>query len=113
MTRGDYEERARRNDESRTKAGHHAEPWSSDEIEILLTWDGSEAELLEMAELLERTIEACRQRFYEARRGHLRVRTESVTVTVVTGWLVGYCFECGRFGDVYSNGTVSLCEDCR
>lgn len=106
-----YEERARRNDESRAKAGHHAEPWSSDEIDLLLEWDGSEEELATVAELLERTIEACRQRFYEARRGHVVVRR--TTVTVVTGWLVGYCFECGRFGDVYSNGSVSLCEDCK
>lgn len=104
-------DRLARNDESRTYAEHHAEPWSGDEIDFLMTWEGGEEDLAALAELLGRTIEACRQRFYEVRRGHVRV---SVTqVTVVTGWLVGYCFECGRFTDVYNNGIVSLCEDHR
>jgi len=115
MSRGDYEERAARNDESRTKASQHAEPWTGEELDFLLTeWnDGSEETLAIVAEILGRTIEACRQRFYEGRRGHIRVRTETTVTTVVRGWLVGYCFECGRFGDVYSDGNVSRCEDCQ
>lgn len=106
-----YEDRQRRNDESRNKAEAHKEPWSAEEAELLAEWDGTEEELATIAELCGRTIEACRQRFYSQRRGH--VVTHTVTVEVTTGWLVGYCFECGRFTDVYSNGTVSRCEDCR
>lgn len=111
MSRGDYEERQARNDESRNRAEHHAEPWTSEELEFLLLWEGSEEDLAVIAELLGRTIEAARQRFYLGRRGHRVV--EVTQVTVIRGWLVGYCFECGKFGDVHSDGTVSLCEDCR
>lgn len=104
-------ERLRRNAESKEHAEHDGEPWSGDELDILRLWSGDEDELAVTAELLGRTIEACRQRFYEARRGHVRVKRE-VTVTV-TGWLVGFCFVCGKFGDVFSDGTVSRCEDCK
>ncbi len=110
----DDAERLRRNAESKEHAEHDGEPWSSDELEQLHGyWDGTEDTLAEIAELLGRTIEACRQRYYETRRGHIRVqRTITVTETV-KGWLVGYCFNCGRFTDVYSDGTVSRCDDCR
>lgn len=107
----DWADRQRRNDESRNRAEAHREPWSEEEAGLLADWDGTEAELEVIAELLGRTIEACRQRYYVQRRGH--AVTHTVTFQVTTGWLVGYCFECGRFTDVYSNGTVSLCEDCR
>ena len=86
----DYEARREVNDESRNHAGHHGEPWSGYEIDLLLQWDGSESELLDLAEMLGRTVEACRQRFYEARSGKVRDpratarRTRSVTRTVTT-----------------------------
>lgn len=107
--RRDHEERLRRNDASRNKASHHTEPWTTEELEQLHGfWDGTNETLAEIAELLGRTIEACRQMYYtDKREGHVRVET----TVVVKGWLVGYCFKCGVFGDVYSDGTVSLCED--
>jgi hypothetical protein len=109
-----HEERLRRNEESKTKAEHDGEPWSGEELEQLVEyWDGTEETLADIAEILGRTIEACRQRYYETRRGHIRVSIKQETTVTVRGWLVGFCFECGSFGDVYSNGTVSLCEDCR
>lgn len=112
----DYEERAGRNDESRNVAKHHTEPWSADETEQLLGfWDGSEETLAEIAEILGRTIEACRQRYYISRRGYLALdieKSESGMMTI-TGWLVGFCFHCGRFGDVYSDGLAASCEECR
>lgn len=60
----DYEQRKAVNDESRTKAEHHQEVWSEEEIALLVEcWN--DAPLEEIAEALGRTVEACRQRFYE------------------------------------------------
>ncbi len=105
--------RLQRNLESKAWAEHDGEPWSGDELDVLMLWQGGEDELATLSELLGRTIEACRQRFYEARRGHIRVRTTVTVTETVTGWLVGFCFSCGKFTDVYSDGTVSRCDECR
>lgn len=108
-----HEERLRRNAESKWVAENDGQPWSAEEIEELHAyWDGSEEMLFEIAELLGRTIEACRQRYYET-RGHVKITRTTTTKVVTRGWLVGYCFTCGKFGDVFSDGTVSLCEDCK
>lgn len=107
-----HEERLRRNSASKRHAEHDGEPWSQDELDQLFGfWDGTEDTLTEIAELLGRTIEACRERYYKARRGHVRV--ETTTIQVTKGWLVGYCFECGKFTDVYSDGSTARCEDCK
>lgn len=75
----DETRRKERNEASRNRADHYAEPWLGWEIELLMQWDGTEAELEELAELLGRTIEACRQHFYVTRRdgqgGPSRART--------------------------------------
>lgn len=109
-------ERQQRNEESRAWAEHDREPWSAEEVEQLLGfWDGTEETLWEIAELLGRTIEACRQRYYDTiagRKGGSRGHTITITVEV-KGWLVGYCFNCGRHTDVYSDGSVALCDECR
>jgi hypothetical protein len=80
-----HAERLARNDESRNKAGHHREPWSVDEVDFLMQWDPAEGDgdLIIIAECLGRTIEACRQRFYEVKRGEVHVfRSKTTTVTV-------------------------------
>ncbi|HXJ66210.1 MAG TPA: SANT/Myb-like DNA-binding domain-containing protein [Actinomycetota bacterium] len=92
--------RLARNDESRNKAEHHAEPWSQYEDEFLAEMWGepgsathTEGNLAEIAEALGRTIEACRERYYKVRRATTvtyttRTRTEragyseEVTTTV-------------------------------
>lgn len=109
-----HSERLRINQESKAHADHDGEPWSQEELDQLFGyWDGTEQMVREIAELLGRTIEACRERFYKARRGHLRVTDKATTTVVVRGWLVGYCFCCGQFGDVYSDGQTALCDDCK
>lgn len=83
----DYEARREVNDESRNRAEHHGEPWTGYEIDLLMQWDGSESELLDLSEMLGRTVEACRQRFYETRSGKVRTprpSRRSVTRTVTT-----------------------------
>lgn len=66
-----HEDRLRRNDESRHRADHHAEQWTKEEDDFLQAFwrDADEAEV---AEILGRTIEACRQRFYVVRRGEVK-----------------------------------------
>lgn len=59
-----YEERRIANEASRNAAAHHAEVWEYWEIELLEEGWG-ESTLPEIAELLGRTIEACRQKHYE------------------------------------------------
>jgi hypothetical protein len=75
----DWGLRKERNEASRNKAGHYAEPWLGWELDLLMQWDGTEAELEDLAELLGRTIEACRQHFYITRKegqgGPSRART--------------------------------------
>lgn len=65
----DYTERQAANDLSRTKATAHQELWEEFEIELLEEgWSADEATLPEIAELLGRTIEACRQKHYDLRK---------------------------------------------
>jgi hypothetical protein len=70
-------------------AEHDREPWSSEEIEFLMEFfagaKGDPVEEREVAEALGRTIEACRQRFYETRKGRcstVSVKTTTTTTTV-------------------------------
>ena len=76
------------NAETVANATHHREPWSTDEIEFLFEfWPdavGDSSEEREVAEALGRTIEACRQRFYEARRNRGRIVNTKVTTTTTT-----------------------------
>lgn len=49
-----------------TALTNHATRWTVQEVEFLAeSWDGTEETLSAVAELLERTVEACRQRYYE------------------------------------------------
>lgn len=93
-------ERLRRNAASKAKAEHDREPWSADELDWLHSWTpGDEGYLAELAELLGRTIEACREKFYKSRRAGFSVsytRTVShpdgTTVSSRTeyrGWMEG------------------------
>lgn len=79
-----YEVRAVENDRSRNRAEHHKEPWSMTELELLLQWDGSHDELALTAELLGRTIEACRQQFYISRKEGIHVRRTTTRRSVET-----------------------------
>lgn len=81
----DNMERLRRNAESKAMAEHDREPWSAEDIDFLLTFfdeaKGDPAEEREVAEALGRTIEACRQRFYDVRSGRRPSFTVRRTVT--------------------------------
>lgn len=80
--------RLARNKDSVGKADHHREPWASDEVEFLLVFfaeaKGNPKEEEGVAEALGRTIEACRQRFYEERSGRVKVTVTSKEVTTTT-----------------------------
>lgn len=111
---GSYAERQAANEESKAWAEHDREPWSSEEQEQLVEyWDGSEETLVEIARLLGRTIEACRERYYKTLKSEGQNKVTRSVKIVTRGWLVGFCFNCGRHGDVYSDGVKAMCEDCR
>lgn len=63
-----YDVRKAHNEETRAYAEHHTEPWTFEEQEVLMLWSGKESELDDVAELLGRTREACRQRYYTLKR---------------------------------------------
>jgi hypothetical protein len=86
-------ERQTANEVSRNTAEHHREAWSQTELEVLSLWDHTEETLADLAELLGRTIEACRQRYYEAaadgfttRATRARSATRTVRVTTTIKW---------------------------
>lgn len=86
------EQRLAVNAASKTTAEHDGEEWTSEQIEWLASWDGTEAYLHELAELLGRTIEACRERYYKGRRTGWTVTktfTREVTTVVYRGWKEG------------------------
>jgi hypothetical protein len=63
-----YEARREANEVSLGSAEHHREIWEAHEIELLEEgW--SETTVIEIAELLGRTIEACRQKHYDLAQG--------------------------------------------
>jgi hypothetical protein len=64
-----HEDRKAQNEASRNRAENFREEWTATEHEVVLLWDGTEDTLTELAEMLGRTREACRQRFYELRSG--------------------------------------------
>ena len=95
----DHRERLARNAASKAQAEHDGEPWSSDELQWLESWDGTATELAELAELLGRTIEACRQQYHVSKRQGSFTRTTTTTVTRTTttvyrGWVEGDLDDC-------------------
>jgi hypothetical protein len=92
-----WKKRHRENEESQTKAVHAREPWTDDEVDFILEWDGRDREELRVAaELLGRTILACEQRYYGVLAGRFprygysasasktRIRTTTATTTTTT-----------------------------
>lgn len=81
-------ERRAANERSRNAASHDKEPWLDYELEVLLEWDRTDEGLTDVAELLGRTREACRQRYYDTLAGRNRssatYRVESTTTVRVT-----------------------------
>lgn len=96
-----YADRQRANDASRNQADHHTEPWADAELEVLRMWNGhADSELDALAEVLGRTREACRQKFYLDRKEPSNGRPKGNRVTVTTFhpcercWLVPCCCDC-------------------
>lgn len=102
--------RHERNIASKAWATRDGHPWSpEEERELLEYWNGQDETLLiETSEVLERTIEACRQRYYEIlARG---VRTVQVEFTVTVHRPVPTCPKC-HMVDTMRGGRCVYCED--
>jgi hypothetical protein len=64
-----YKPRQERNEKSRNEAKAHMERWDETEVATLLElWTTDEADLIALASLLGRTVEACRQKFYDVQK---------------------------------------------
>lgn len=83
------EVRQKRNDESRQGAEKFKEPWTAEDIETLVTlWDPAELETL--AEMLGRTVEAVRQRYYETQNKPAPVVAAEAALVKVDKWARGF-----------------------
>lgn len=78
------ERRLAKNRESKDAAVHDRELWTADEVALLLTWDRTDAELTVMGEVLGRTREACRERYYLELRRPTKTVTRKVETTETT-----------------------------
>lgn len=99
-----------RNIESKAWATRDGQPWSpEEEKELVEYWNGhDEALLAETSEVLERTIEACRQRYYEI---HARgIRTVMVEFKVSVTRDTPTCPNC-HMVDTIRGGTCLYCGD--
>lgn len=86
MTRPRHDERLRVNAASKQTAEHDGEEWTAEQVDWLQSWDGTEDYLRELAELLGRTIEACRERYYRGRRSGWSVTTTVTVTQTYRGW---------------------------
>ena len=87
-----YDARRTANEQSKTAAEHHGEIWEQHELELLEeAWEDDESTLPEVAELLGRTIEACREKHYTIRRGAIKsYRTKQAKSTKNSQWDRGW-----------------------
>lgn len=83
-----YEPRKQRNEQSRNLATKDHELWSEQEVEILENfWD--EADVVDIAATLGRTVEACRQKHWELTKRPARVVAEEKVAQLGT-WSGGF-----------------------
>jgi hypothetical protein len=89
MAKTDYTQRKAVNEKSRNEAVANAERWSAVEVETLETlWTTDEEDLIALAALLGRTVEACRQKHYDLSKQPERVAVEKVQQ--VSKWSKGF-----------------------
>lgn len=82
-------ERKQRNEKSRNEAVANAERWSEAEVEVLEEmWTYNPTDLIALAALLGRTVEACRQKHYELAKQPERVAVEKLKT--VDKWSKGF-----------------------
>jgi hypothetical protein len=77
------------NEDTRPVAARCGSPWEDHEIEILLMWDRTHSSLNLIAEMLERTREACQNMYYRLtreQRGHVTVTRTTVTTYHYGNW---------------------------
>lgn len=84
--------RRTRNETSRNEAGSHWQPWGEHEVQMLIElWPSDTKELVSLAGMLGRTVEACRQKYYseQAKRSTVTEKAQEA-VTVLNTWTTGY-----------------------
>lgn len=87
----DYAIRRQINDQSRETADNHHERWTFEEIAFLEeNWTTDQEDLKAMAALLNRTVEACRQKHYEIGVAAQHSESTKRTGKRVTAWSQGF-----------------------
>lgn len=77
------------NEASKQVAENDTQPWETFELELLREgWKVTPLE--EIAVTLGRTVEACRQRFYEDQKREVRQAAKPQQTTAQKAWLKGY-----------------------
>lgn len=89
---GENKKRTRRNEESRNHADKNNELWSEEEVQLLTElWTPNAEELKELAEMLGRTVESCRQKYYLVTRRESIVPAQvTKSVQQLSQWSKGY-----------------------
>lgn len=83
-----HEVRKKVNEQSRNKAEDHRNLWSEDQVAYLLEfWDS--ATLEEIAEVVGRTVEACRQKYYMIQWGESQEPVKA-ELKKVNEWTTGF-----------------------
>jgi hypothetical protein len=85
------ERRRAANHASRNQADHDGEPWSDNELEILLNfWNDGVTGAADVAETLGRTIEACRERYLKATKQDAPEARVQKTLRAASAWDKGF-----------------------
>jgi hypothetical protein len=90
------EARAQQNDQTRAQAVNDRLAWTQDEVDLLMTCEGDLECFKVAAQILGRTLEACRQHYYVVKRGEwhpINRGTTTVTKTVVTTTVTEYQYD--------------------
>lgn len=84
--------RDERNEASRNEAEQHATLWSEHEVTTLIElWPGNPDDLVTLAALLGRTVEACRQKYYMTQQKVVAVPDEvKKSVQRLDKWARGF-----------------------
>lgn len=83
----DHKERLARNRDSLKDADKHREVWTDDEVTFLFElWKAEPIE--DIAAVLGRTIEACREKYYKVSRDGLSIAAPRSKTSPYRGWMM-------------------------
>lgn len=84
--------RTRRNEASRNHADNNNQLWDDQEVQLLMElWTPNAEELKDLAEMLGRTVESCRQKYYtETHKDTIVPAHVKESIKTLSQWSKGY-----------------------